>query len=724
MVSWKERTIGKLSLIAVLTIMLGGYADILYCQSLAYIQLLLNQSPAFTELVINDVDADEVSGTLSIKGHNFDRGYIPEVIFDYNKQLTVISFTANEIIAVLPVFDLANDFVISVKSGDSLENYDFYSVMQDDEDHVSIPNQLVIFSSSDDDNGSQNNMNIMGQNFNDGYWLPDVRFNDIAIDVDIAKSNSELLSLVLPPEAVAALSDPIGGVVLTVKTGSSFQQYDAYEMVNPRDFDDQSSSGTEFDCSRRNKVPSSGEHWCNTAGQTLRWKTGPIRTAKIPHYYELTEDYEIDIKKYFSDYKALPNRRSYSKKEEIFNMLVGLLDEMSLCSEFSTRSNKLKWDYLSFVDGKMKIKKGYRWDGESRPGRTLGYHMRAAFIHDTFYDLIRLKYIPCTDFTTERRKDYQQLADTVFYFIAREAGQGSIGARSAWRVLRLGGWSKAKLDIEETKFLLPAKKPASWRFHTLADARVWFDNVPMSIDNDGNKFLEVTCATKSDEIEFDAGYSRPIAEQPQKGIFQDDVHVTTWEWSLNNVMLEPQHMNEVGLLLDRNELKTKLTVNELLQKGLPPDQWGTIKLTIDAGNDTSMGYYENSDSVSIRIDIDDEPPVITGLTESVNQWPPNHKYITFTVADFVSSVTDNCSSITIDDLVIQQVTSNEADEDKGDGHTYDDIVIAPDRKSVKLRIERQGKSEGRLYTIFVQAIDNAGNERVEPFQVYIPHDMH
>lgn len=685
----------------------------------------LTHSLSFSQLVINDVDADEEGGTLTIMGENFDNGYEPVVTLD-DEPLTTISYSANKIVVTFPVSDLTEDFVITVKTGEGMEDYDVYSVAQDNEDSVPLLNQLFVFGATDDDNDNEAILNIVGQNFDNGYWPPDVMFNDIPLDVDVANSNSELLVLLLPEEAVAAITDPTGGVVLTVQTGASFEQYDSYELVSSSDFDDssdQSSSVAEFDCSQRwSKVPSSGEHWCTTAGQTLRWKTGPIRTGKIPHYFELTEDYEIDVMSYFNDYKDLPNRRTYAEKKEIFDKHVGLLDEMSQCTEdFATRSDEIKWDYLSFVDGKMKIKKGYRWDGESRPGRTLGYHMRAAFIHDTFYDLVRLKYIPCTNFTEDRRKDYQHLGDTVFYFIAREAGQGGVGARSAWRILRDFGWSKAKLDIEQTKFVFTGKKSASWRFHTLADAAVSASGVPMYIDAEGNKLFEMTCAVGDDEIELDAGNSRPLADNPRKGIYQDDIHETTWEWSLNGESLVPMNQNYVDVYLDRNELKEIVTVYKLLQKGLQSNEWETIKLQVDVGKDTNKGYHENEDEVAIKVELDTEPPVITGILEPINKWPPNHKYVTFTVADFVTAVTDDCSIITLDDLVITQVTSDETEDAKGDGHTGGDIVIAPDGKSVDLRIERQGMGDGRVYIIYIQAVDESGNTATESFQVQVPH---
>ena len=73
----------------------------------------------------------------------------------------------------------------------------------------------------------------------------------------------------------------------------------------------------------------------------------------------------------------------------------------------------------------------------------------------------------------------------------------------------------------------------------------------------------------------------------------------------------------------------------------------------------------------------------------------------------------------MDDLEIVQVTSSEADDGEGDGNTGEDIVIAPDRDSVDLRIERSGTSKPRIYTIDIRVSDGSGNSTTESYQVVI-----
>lgn len=99
-------------------------------------------------------------------------------------------------------------------------------------------------------------------------------------------------------------------------------------------------------------------------------------------------------------------------------------------------------------------------------------------------------------------------------------------------------------------------------------------------------------------------------------------------------------------------------------------------------------------------------PTITLNGQAHSMWPPNHKYVTFQVTDFVSSVTDSCNTgLGVGDVVIEKVTSDEIENGNGDGNTFNDIVIASNCRSVDLRREREGASDGRVYTITFKVSD-------------------
>src|SRR5262249_13029546 len=106
----------------------------------------------------------------------------------------------------------------------------------------------------------------------------------------------------------------------------------------------------------------------------------------------------------------------------------------------------------------------------------------------------------------------------------------------------------------------------------------------------------------------------------------------------------------------------------------------------------------------------------------ISLWPPNHKYQTVTVAQMVQSVSDNCP-ISIDDVVIERVTSDEPGDALGDGNTIDDIVIGADCRSVQLRAERAGTEDGRVYTVTLRLRDSGGAITRADFEVSVPHSQ-
>ena len=143
----------------------------------------------------------------------------------------------------------------------------------------------------------------------------------------------------------------------------------------------------------------------------------------------------------------------------------------------------------------------------------------------------------------------------------------------------------------------------------------------------------------------------------------------------------------------------------------------TWRATDDEGN-----YSECTQTVTVA---DDEAPVITfnGVTPSM--WPPNHDYRNFTTANFISSVSDNCDSLSVNDVKITKVTSDEAEESLtfGDGLTFNDMVIAADCKSVQLRAERVNSGNGRVYTIHFKVVDSSGNVTTGTAKVHSPKNQ-
>ncbi|HKP45406.1 MAG TPA: immunoglobulin domain-containing protein, partial [Pyrinomonadaceae bacterium] len=131
----------------------------------------------------------------------------------------------------------------------------------------------------------------------------------------------------------------------------------------------------------------------------------------------------------------------------------------------------------------------------------------------------------------------------------------------------------------------------------------------------------------------------------------------------------------------------------------------------------------NSAVQSATLTVNNGTPVITLSQTSVNVWPPNHQYQTFNVTDFVASASSSCdSSVDINDVVIQKVSSDEPEDNPsgGDGNTLNDIVINPNCKSVQLRRERDGNLNGRVYTITFKVSDSFGNSTTATVKVNVP----
>jgi hypothetical protein len=121
--------------------------------------------------------------------------------------------------------------------------------------------------------------------------------------------------------------------------------------------------------------------------------------------------------------------------------------------------------------------------------------------------------------------------------------------------------------------------------------------------------------------------------------------------------------------------------------------------------------------------LDVVPPTITISGSPDMLWPPNHEYHTFEISDFVTSVTDGGTpGLSLSDVFVVSVTSDEPENGNNDGNTTDDIAII-DCQTVQLRAERIENGNGRVYTITVAAQDQSGNVGTASFQVHVPKNQ-
>jgi len=130
---------------------------------------------------------------------------------------------------------------------------------------------------------------------------------------------------------------------------------------------------------------------------------------------------------------------------------------------------------------------------------------------------------------------------------------------------------------------------------------------------------------------------------------------------------------------------------------------------------TFHGQHHGEDGEGDEDEDNDGPPNVL--------WPPNHKYHKIKVKNFVASASDSCdSNVNVNSVVIDKVTSDEAENAPGSGNTLNDIVIACDRKSVKLRAERIAGGNGRVYTITFKVTNQFGVSSTATVKVYVPRN--
>jgi hypothetical protein len=124
--------------------------------------------------------------------------------------------------------------------------------------------------------------------------------------------------------------------------------------------------------------------------------------------------------------------------------------------------------------------------------------------------------------------------------------------------------------------------------------------------------------------------------------------------------------------------------------------------------------------VSVKI-IDDLKPTLAPVDDRGILWPPNHAMVLVTIDPKAS---DN-SGLPVSLNVV--VTSNEPQNGLGDGDTAPDwtgAAIDPNTGiiTLKLRAERSGSGNGRVYTIAIIATDLSGNSGEASVRVLVPHD--
>ena len=149
---------------------------------------------------------------------------------------------------------------------------------------------------------------------------------------------------------------------------------------------------------------------------------------------------------------------------------------------------------------------------------------------------------------------------------------------------------------------------------------------------------------------------------------------------------------------------------EITDDGLAIYPLGATMVTFTATDDSGNAV---SKSMTVTV-VDTTPPTISVSVMPDSLWPPNHKMV-----DIQATVSANDICDASPDVILTSITSDEPDNGLGDGDKPNDIAVTT-LFTFKLRSERSGEYDGRVYTITYTATDDSGNSASATDTVIVP----
>ncbi len=145
---------------------------------------------------------------------------------------------------------------------------------------------------------------------------------------------------------------------------------------------------------------------------------------------------------------------------------------------------------------------------------------------------------------------------------------------------------------------------------------------------------------------------------------------------------------------------------------------GSHALTVQATDQS--GNAATSDTLSLTVQADITPPSIAVKPNPAEIWPPNNKYVTYTIADMLKYITDQCEgNIALARAQIDSVSFNSDRKLKKPGKPQ--YIIAFDKKSVQLMASKNKKGNQRTYVVYLSVSDTSGNSGTADFKAVVPH---
>ncbi|MGE7635380.1 glycine rich domain-containing protein [Bacillus paramycoides] len=130
----------------------------------------------------------------------------------------------------------------------------------------------------------------------------------------------------------------------------------------------------------------------------------------------------------------------------------------------------------------------------------------------------------------------------------------------------------------------------------------------------------------------------------------------------------------------------------------------------------NAGNTEQFNTKTIKLD--KTAPVLNISLDKTTIWPPNHKMV-----PIIATINAFDGASGINSVVLTSITSNETLQSDDIQNANYNKPISGSTDSFKLRADRLGSGNGRIYTVTYTAMDNTGNVTTKTATVTVPHDQ-